>query len=308
MVSTYKTQQKIIWIDLENPTREEVRAIMEEYAINPEIAEDILDPTIRSRIDIFKDMSYFVFHFPLHTHKKHKAFNKKSEELDFIISKNFLITVHYSPIDTLVSFSKSFEADTLLHNNKIVKNTGSLFAHLLYRMYTAVQEKIEDIQTTLTAYEEEIFSGKEKEMVFELSAINRVLIYFRDSMMTHKRILRAVEQTGLDMFGKEFEIYIEQITHEYNKVERLISITKDYADELRETNNSLLSTKQNEVMKLLAIISFVTFPLTLISSIFGMNTQYLPIVGYKYDFGVVLSIMALTALFLFIFFKKKNWL
>jgi magnesium transporter len=308
MVSTYTTPHKITWIDLENPTREEIRELMTTYNLNPEIAEDILDPTIKARADIFENMSYFVFHFPLHTHKKHKSFNKQSEELDFIISKDVLITVHYSPIDALVSFSKSFETDTLLGSNKIVKNTSSLFAHLLYRMYTAVQEKIEDIQSTLTAYEEEIFSGKEREMVFELSAINRVLIYFRDSMMSHKRILQAVEQTGLKIFGKEFQIYLEQINHEYTKVERLVFIAKEYADELRKTNDSLLTTKQNEIMKTLTIVNFIILPLSIITGLFGMNVDHTPLSGSPYEFWIIVCFMFTITLISTMIFKKKNWL
>lgn len=307
MVSTY-TQNKVTWIDIENPTKDEVREIMNTYGLSPEVAEDLLDPTIRTRADIYKDFIYFVLHFPQHGHQKNKGFNKRSEELDFVIGKNFLITVHYAPIEELISFGKSLETDSLLHHDNITKNTGSLFVHILYRMYRSVQEKIEDIYTTLNSYEESIFGGKEKEMVLELSSVNRVLIYFKEALMSHKDILKLFKQSSLEMFGKDFESYINRINHEYDKAEQDLISAKTYADELRETNNSLLVTKQNEVMKLLAIVSFITFPLTLLSSIFGMNTTYLPFVGNHYDFEMIIAIMILTAIGFFIFFKKKNWL
>ena len=105
MVSTY-TQNKVTWIDLENPTKEEIRNIMETYNLDPSVAEDLLDPTIRTRADIFADFTYFVLHFPLNSHKKISTFDKRSEELDFIIGKNFLITIHYSPIQVLLDFTK----------------------------------------------------------------------------------------------------------------------------------------------------------------------------------------------------------
>jgi Mg2+ and Co2+ transporter CorA len=61
-------------------------------------------------------------------------------------------------------------------------------------------------------------------------------------------------------------------------------------------------------MKTLTIMAFVTFPLTLISSVFGMNTSYLPLIGVQGDFWIVIGIMSLLAVSFFIFFRLKRWL
>jgi magnesium transporter len=307
MISKY-TQNKITWIDIENPTKEEVRNIMNEYGLDPSVAEDLLDPTVKTRADIHSDFVYFVLHFPLHSHIKDKLFDKRSEEIDFVIGKDFVITVHYSSIEPLLSFGKSFETSTLLHNDSISENSGTLFVHILYEMYGVVQEKVEDIQTTLSSYEEYIFSGKEKEMVYKLSSMNRVLFYFEEALGAHKNTLDLFKKISVRMFGDEFKRYSEYILHAYHKANHAVLSAKDYSNELRETNNSLLSTKQNEVMKLLAIVSFITFPLTLISSILGMNTTHLPIVGHPYDFQIVIGLMISLGIGFFIFFKRKNWL
>jgi len=78
--------------------------------------------------------------------------------------------------------------------------------------------------------------------------------------------------------------------------------------ELRETNNTLLSTKQNEVMKIFTILAFVTFPLSLFASIYGMNTKYIPLVGMKNDFWIVIGMMAFATILMFIYFKYKKWI
>lgn len=307
MISTYK-QNKIVWIDLENPTKEEIREVMETYNLAPEVAEDLIDPTVRTRADKYDNFTYFVLHFPLHVHKKNYVFDKRIEELDFIIGKEFLITIHYSPIEALVDFSKSLETDKLLHHDKITKSSGTLFVHILYKMYKSVQDKIEDIRTTLGIHEERIFNGQEKTMVFELSALNRVLIYFRESMNSHKDILTLFERTSLSMFGKEFETYIHYITREYNKAQQSIISVKEYTDELRQTNDSLLSTKQNEIMKTLTVINFIILPLNIVVGIFGMNTENTPIVGEQYDFWLIVLLLAIIGLVAFGIFKRKNWL
>lgn len=308
MISKFTTKDNMTWVDLENPTKEEVREIMNTYGLTADVAEDLLDPTIRTRADIYKDFMYFVLHFPLHSHIKDKLYSRRSEELDFVIGKDFLITIHYSPIETLISFSKSFEADTLLHNDRITKNPGSLFVHILYKMYKAVQDKIGDIHTTLNKYEENIFSGKEREMVSELSSMNRVLIYFREALLSHKDILKLFERMSLSMFGKEFETYIDYINYEYNKAIQATSSAKEYVYELRQTNDSLLTTKQNEIMKTLTVINFIILPLSVITGLFGMNVETTPLTGSPYDFWIVVLSMLIITIISTSIFKKKNWL
>jgi magnesium transporter len=77
--------------------------------------------------------------------------------------------------------------------------------------------------------------------------------------------------------------------------------------ELRETNNSLLTTKQNETMKVFTILAFVTLPLSLIASIFEMNTRYTPIIGLPFDFWIIIGGMAVMSIAMFSFFKFKKW-
>jgi len=308
MVSKYTTQNKVTWIDLENPTREEVRDIMNTYGLAPDVAEDFLDPTIRTRADVYTDYMYFVLHFPLNAHKKNNSFTKRSEELDFVIGKDFLITIHYSPIETLVSFSKSLETDSILNNKRVTKSSGSLFVHILYKMYKAVQEKVDDIHTTLGLYEESIFAGKEREMVFELSSLNRVLIYFREALTSHKDILKLFRRTSIHLFGKEFESYVDHVTQEYNKAEHAVLSAKEYAKELRQTNDSLLSTKQNEIMRTLTVINFIILPLSVITGLFGMNVDKTPLSGNSYDFWIIVASMIIITVISTSIFKKKNWL
>jgi len=304
---TYK-HQKVTWIDLENPTRDEVRGLVEEYSIDPIVAEELLNPTHRSRVDLHTDYIYLILHFPTHFNPSNMSVNTEIEEVDFIIGKEFVITTRYNSIDALLEFSKIFETDVLLSKKHLTEHGGILFYHMIRGIYKSLYTKVEDIKTTLSTYEEGIFTGREKEMVYELSKINRVILYFKEALLLHKEILSSFEEAGKSLFDKEFAFYLRAVIGEYYKVENTLQSTKDYLEELRRTNDSLLSTKQNEIMKSLTIVSFITFPLTLVSSIFGMNADYIPIVGDQNDFVIILTIMLTIAVGLFIFFKHKRWI
>jgi len=130
----------------------------------------------------------------------------------------------------------------------------------------------------------------------------------KQSTNTHKETLESFRSVGGGFFGRDFDKHMKIVLNDYERIRHDIELNKESLSELRYTNDSLLSTKQNETMTFLTIMAFVTFPLSLVASIFGMNTKHMPIVGRANDFWLVLSIMfAMTAL-MFLFFKSKKWL
>jgi magnesium transporter len=92
------------------------------------------------------------------------------------------------------------------------------------------------------------------------------------------------------------------------KVKNEIIAVKEYLNELRETNNALLSTKQNEIMKNLTIVSFVVLPLSLIANLFGMNAIHMPIVGQANDFLILILLMIIFIIFTYAVMKRNKWL
>lgn len=304
---TYK-HDTVTWIDLENPTRDEVRDLIEQFNIDPLVGEELLNQTHRSRVDLHKDYIYLILHFPTQFNPKHTGVKHRIDEIDFIIGKNFIITTRYSSINTLLEFSKIFESDSLLERKHLTKHAGFVFYHMIRNIYKSLYTKVEDIKTTLSVFEEQIFEGHEKDMVFELSKMSRVILYFREALSQHKEILASFEVAGQTLFEKDFQFYLRAVTGEYLKVENTIASAKDYLHELRTTNDSLLSTKQNEIMKTLTVVNFIILPLSLITGLFGMNTDNNPIVGHPFDFWLIVLIMLILTIISTSIFKRKNWL
>ena len=304
MISVYK-HKHLSWIDVESPTPEEVRSLMEKYDIDPLVADELLLPTLKPRVDVYPHFLYLILHFPAlrHTHN-----NDRNQEIDFIIGKDFLITTRYDNIDPLHKFSKVFEVNSVLNKSDIGEHAGHLFFYMVRKLYKSLEHELEYISDSLTLVEDEMFEGHEKEMVLALSTISRDLLNLKQAIYPHQEILSSFREGGVRFFGEKFSYHLDSIIGEYYRVKNSVSAHSEILDELRETNNSLVSTKQNEVMKVLTIMAFVTFPLSLIASVFGMNTNYLPIVGLPFDFLIVMGIMAFATVCFFVFFKYKKWL
>ena len=254
----------------------------------------------------FPKYQYLILHFPT----SDTSSGTRNQEIDFIVGKNFLITARYEVIDSIHSLHRVFEAEELLGLPRADALTAHLLERILKRMYGAIREEMERASRLLEHIEEDMFAGKERETVRSISDIGRVLLRFQTTMSRHKEPLTMFLErlTTPSFFGKKFADHAAHIEGERAHVAELVNSYKTVATELRSTNDSILSASQNEIMKFLTVMAFVTFPLSLITGIFGMNTIDIPIIGLKDDFWIIIVIMFMVAVSLFSFVRFKRWL
>lgn len=302
MVTRY-AQHSLTWIDLVAPAPAEVRALMREFDLDPLIAEELLTPSFKPKVERRGDAIFAVLHFPA----PRLAGVRAQQEIDFVIGKHYLITTRYENIDPLHSFAKAFEVSSVLGRGGATHG-GHLFASMTKSLYDALGNECDLLHERLTDIEERIFGGDEKNMVIELSHAGRIIFDFNQSLLPHREMLSSLEANASRFFGPEFSYYVRGLIGSYERVLQTLSHLRDSLGELRATNDSLLNTKQNEIMKTLTVLAFVFLPLSFIAGLFGMNTLHNPIVGSPLDFWTIVGGMAVVAAGCFVYFKRKGWL
>lgn len=294
----------MVWIDLESPSRDEVHDIIDQFGIAPLIAEQLLVPTTKPRVEFCGDYTYLVLHFPALRHS-HKS---REQEIDFLVGRNFLITTHYDTIDPLHKFSKVFEVNSVLEKSNFGDHAGYMLFYMLRNLYQAVEHEVEYVLHDLASIEEHIFSGHEVKMVESISGSARDLLNLRQRIEPHRDVLRDFEAGAVKMFGPEFSPYLRSVSDDYYRVHNHIMRATESLHELRETNNSLLTTKQNETMRVLTIMALLTFPLALFVAIFDIDATSNPIIGLPYDFWIIVGSVITAGTAMLLYFKKKKWL
>lgn len=303
MVERY-AQGKLVWIDLKNPTTSELQEIMEELSIPPTLMGDLSGPVPRSTARSEGDVIKLTMDFPIvkRTDIDH------AHEIKFIITKHCLVTVHYEDMEAMDRFKKEFEVITTLGKAAKRANGAHIFVSLMTVLYGSADSKLDYMETNLAEIETEIFKGNEKEMVSEISNVSKKLIAFRQALKAHDEVFRDAKPLFDSIFKTDLESDLQGTHTHYFYILRRVGGLFEALDGLRETNMALLTTKQNEIIKILTIMAFIMFPLTLISSVFGMNTKTAPIVGNNGDFWIIIGMMVVATLFFFTFFKYKKWM
>ncbi len=304
MINTY-SYKDVTWVDLESPTRDEVRDVMSRYDIPPLAAEDLLLPTLKPKVDVYPDFIYLVMQFPAWKHSHRET----SQEIDFIIGKKFIITARYDAIDPLHKFAKMFEVNSVLERNEIIgKHGGYMFYYMIREIYHSLSDELSAVRDTLTDIEKNIFTGREKEMVYELSAVSRELLAFKHATNPHAEILNTFSLAAKPFFGPSFHHCVDAITSEYVKVKSTVESIRESLSELRSTNDALLEAKQSEIMKRFTAITVISSFLTIISGWLLIEGVDHPLKHSPHEFwysGLAMLIIGLCIAFIM---RKKHWL
>ena len=299
------THNGFVWIDLDSPTIDEVKSVMDEFSIHPIAAEEMLLPTSKPKIKGYDDFFYMVLHFPAwrHSHKE------VMQEVDFIIGKKFLITTRYDSVDAIHKFAKTLEVGNILHDKVFSgSHAGGLFYLLLRDLYTSLEDELDYLGDSLRVAEENIFAGREQEMVIKLSSVSRELLSFKHATGLHKNILDRLELSATAIFGKSFSVISSAIKSEYENITRSVDGYLESLIELRETNNAILETKQNKIIQTLTVITFVTSMLAIFFALLQIDTVARPIVGMENDFWLIVGITFSISGIMLAVFKWRKWL
>ena len=302
------TYRGVVWIDLEKPTDDEVTSLVKRYGLHPLVGEELKMTTSIAKVEFYDEYFLAVFTLPIRERKGNTT-EIVEREVDFVVGKNFLITSRTETIEQLEYFGKIFEANTILNKDEKIEHAGYLFYYMIKKIYTGMIEDLENIKDSITSAEKSIFKGNEREMVEVLSSLSRELIDFKQTARMHRDIWEdMVEYSNKNIFGGDFPTYIRDIRDQFNIIHEYTGNARELLADLRETNDSLLNTKQNDIMKLLTIITFICYPATIIASIFTIPALGVPIIGNPYGWTILMVITLLVTAGFVLLFKRKRWM
>ena len=304
------TINNITWTDILNPKEKDLEYLKEKFSLHPKIAHQFLPPIHRPKIEEYslpqKAIQLFlVLHFPV--------FDKKTRstepiELDFIVTPNSLITSHSKQIPALEIFFNDCKLQKYYQENYF-KTTGHLLLNLLDFLIDSCLPMLDHIAENIQNIEKQVFQGKEKEMLSEIAIVKRDIIDFRRAIKPQKSVLDLLSKKAERLFHKELKPLVQEVIGSNIRVWNTLENQKELIESIEQTNNSLLSYKISDIVKILTVISFVTFPLSVIVGFFGMNVfNKVPSLQWKFTWLVILISMIISSLLMLWAFRRKKWI
>jgi len=301
----YTLKEKIVWHDILSPTKEDIEFIKRTVNPHPVILEELKTPSGRQKAEIYDGYLYLILHFPVYHEAKRTSL---PVEIDILANKNEIITVHYEELEPLTAMQERCAALSDFKNYCLGETTADFIYRLVENIIEFAQRQLRHIDEKVSLMEEAIFGGKEKEMIREISVIKRDILDFRRILRPLHGTLESLEKRGADFFGSESKIYFSDLVGDYTRLWNLAENYKDTIESLEATNQALLSSKIDEVMRIIAVLAFLLAPFTVIGGLFQINTQFTPIIGNPSDWWIITALMFGGCVLLYFYFKRRGWL
>ena len=298
--------KNLTWINISRVSPEEMKYLEENFHFHQLHLADCLNPAQRPKLDVGKNYLFIVLTFPIYHRKTRQII---SSEVDFFIGTNFLVTVHRNELTPLINFFNLCQISKSQQKKYFTGNPSVLLHKILDCLFSHCDPILETLQSSIDSIEENIFRGYERRMVKEILLVKRNIINFRRIMQAHESVIdKFIAKCELLFSIGQFTPYFLELKEKSGDIWDTLENLYQSIITLEQTNNSLISFRINDIIKILTTISVIILPITLIANIFSMNTRGIPFIDEPNSFWIVLGLMSIVFISLLIYFKSKKWL
>jgi magnesium transporter len=297
----------LTWIHLDPPIDPEaVNELRARFGWHPLDVEDVLSKRQRPKVDDYVDDGYLfgVLHFPAYDKNVQRL---NAGELDFFLGPDYLVTISNVELLPVTRLFNRLQDDERLRDQLFTKGSGRLLYEVLDDLFDYCFPILDKIAYKLDAIEDDIEDLRSEEIVTDISKAKQEIISYRKIIKPQRPALRLLERHIERFLPEELELYFDDLVDASERIWDLLDNYKEVVEALESTNESVISHRQNDVLRLLTIFSVILLPLTLISGIFGMNVLF-PGENTHTAFWIIVGLMVSVIVTMVAFFKYKRWL
>src|ERR671915_1645185 len=292
------------WINIERPRQIDRAWLEERFEFHPLDYEDVFSRNQRPKVDEYDDYLFCVLHFPAYDKSVARL---NAAELDLFVGPDFLITLRNEPLPPLEYLFERCRTNEELRDSLFSKGPGYLLYKIVDDCVDASFPMLRKIGNKLERIEEEIFEGKTSEVVRDISNAKQEIINFRKVIRPQRAAFSDLERNKQRYIADDLDIYFDDIVDASERIWDLLENYKEVVEALESTNESELTHRTNEVVRVLTAISVIVLPLTFIASIWGMNVS-VPGESQRDAFYIVVAAMVLVLLGMVAYFRRRGWL
>ncbi|MGD9696960.1 MAG: magnesium transporter CorA family protein [Thermoleophilia bacterium] len=293
----------LTWLNIESPTEVETAWLAEHYEFHPLDLEDVVSRRRqRAKIDEYADYLFIVLHFPRFDKRTGRL---QAAELNVFVAEDLVITLPNEPLKPLSALWSRCERSAGAREQYLSKGSGYLLYEVVDTMYDYCFPILDKIGFKLDSIEDALFEGQSDDIVRDISNTKQEIINYRKIVKPQRPTLRLLERSNQRYAPQDLEIYFDDIVDKSERIWDLLENYKEVAEALEATNESVITHKLNDIIRVLTILSAIMLPLTLITGIYGMNVGHLPFDGSPIAATVLMVAIAVA---LILWFRHKRWL
>ncbi|MBP9740690.1 MAG: magnesium/cobalt transporter CorA [Chitinophagaceae bacterium] len=299
---TFEKNTKNTWINIDGIRKNDVELIANHFEIHPLFVEDILSIGSRPKMDetenyLFCQLNMLYFN--------DKTGDVEQEQISILLGKNFVISFQEDPTRDVFN---AIRDKLKITNSKLRQSSADYLCYALIDMivdhYFLVMEKLAE---RIELLEEKIIRNSNTRTLAEINDFRKELIVLKRNVVPVRDLVNGFIKSDSALLQERTTKYFKDV---YDHILQANEFAENYRDMMMNLQDLYLSNvnlKMNEVMKVMAVVTCLLAPATVIGGIFGMNFDVIPIAHQNWGFYSTVGIMVFIPLVMIIIFKRRGW-
>jgi len=298
-----------LWVDLENATPEEVKCILEDvFHFHPLSIEDCVTVSSSPKVeeyspreeDRFAPYLFMVIH-AVDYNQKDGGF--ATQELDFFLGKNFLVTYHTVPLRSV----QTTEERCMKSSVHIARAPDRVAHTLLDGIVDNYKPALDAFSLEIGELEQQVLQHSNVAVLNKIIKIKKEVLHLRQIVSPQREVLARFARGEFKMVRAHMVPYYRDV---YDALFHISELSQNYADSLNgilQVYLNMSSNQTGEVMKLLTMITVITTPLIMVGTWYGMNFSEMPELKWRYGYWMAMAATVVSTLATYLYFRKKKW-
>jgi len=298
-----------LWVDLEKPTPEETRSVLEDvFHFHPLSIEDCVSvspsPKVEEYVpkeeDKFAPYLFMVIHAVDYS-RKDGVF--ATSELNFFLGKNFLVTFHEVPLRSI----QATEERCLKSTVHIARAPDRVAHTLLDGIVENYKPALEELSLEIADLENQVVQSPTKTTLNKLLQIKKEVLHLRQIIGPQREVLARFAKGEFKLIRPHLVPYYRNV---YDALFHISELAQTYTDSLTgilQVYLNMSSNQTGEVVKLLTMITVITTPLLVVGTWYGMNFETIHEFKWKYGYWMAIGVTVVSTAATLLWFKKKKW-
>ena len=295
----------LVWIDLIITGEEDARILSSAFDFHPLTIEDCVSLQVDpAKIDDYQRYLFIVVQAVTEYDPKREI---SVVEVEFYLGPNYVVSCRRCPVRAIDRFLE--RVDRVEH--LLAKPADWALHGLLDSLVDDYMPIVDALDETIDQLEAEVLDHAEERLLQQILIAKRNSLRLRRATTPQRDIMNRLSRNEFPgLVRPETGMYFRDVYDHLVRVEYLIEALRDLSDAALQTYLSVVSNRLNEVMKVLTAGGAIFFPLTLISGIYGMNftDNQLPSFDWYWGFPFAMALMAVIALTLLAYFRRRHWI
>ena len=290
--------EKNCWVDVRDPSREELSRLEAEYRINPEHIQDILDIDEQARIEKEDEYTLLIVRLPVYDARFEVAYY--TAPCGIFLFSDRILTICQTDCEALEE----------IRSGRVrgldVRNKSAFVLHFFGRAAVVYLRYLKDLNRRTAVIERELQRSVKNHELTQLLAFEKSLVFFTTSLKTNEIVLEKLQATKTIRFKEDETELLEDVLTDNKQAIEMANIYSSILTGTMDAFASVISNNLNNVMRQLTSISIILMIPTLIASIYGMNVPN-GLENNPWGFGLVVLASFFFSILGIVLFRRKKW-